>query len=47
MTNRKISAFSDIGPSPSGYIQLPVVDRYEAADADKNKTVTVSGLDAR
>lgn len=47
MTNRKISAFSDIGPSPSGYIQLPVVDRYEAADSDKNKLVTVSGLDTR
>ena len=47
MANRKISAFSDIGPSPSGYVYLPVVDRYEAADADKNKLVTISGLDAR
>lgn len=47
MTNRKISAFSDIGPSPSGYIQLPVVDRYEAIDSNQNKLVTVSGLDAR
>lgn len=47
MANRKISAFSDIGPSPSGYIYLPVVDRYEAADTDKNKLVTISGLDAR
>ena len=47
MANRKISAFSDIGLSPSGYIYLPVVDRYEAADDDKNKLVTISGLDAR
>lgn len=47
MANRKISAFSDIGPSPSGYVYLPVVDQFEASDVDKNKRVTVSGLDAR
>lgn len=47
MANRKISVLSDIGPSPSGYVYLPVVDRYEAADTDKNKLVTISGLDAR
>lgn len=47
MTNRKISAFTDIGPSPSGYIYLPVVDPIEPSDTAKNKRVTVSGLDAR
>jgi len=47
VANRKISAFSDIGLTPSGYVYLPVVDRYEPADADKNKIVTISGLDAR
>ena len=47
MANRKISALTDIGPSPSGYIYLPVVDQFESVDADKNKRVTISGLDAR
>ena len=47
MANRKISALTDIGPSPSGYIYLPVVDQFESLDADKNKRVTISGLDAR
>lgn len=47
MANRKISGLTDIGLNPSGYILLPVVDKFEAVDADKNKFVTVSGLDAR
>ena len=47
MANRKISALTDIGPSPSGYIYLPVVDQFESVDANKNKRVTISGLDAR
>ncbi len=47
MTNSKISAFSDIGPSPSGYIYLPVVDPVEPVTTARNKRVTISGLDAR
>ena len=47
MANRKISALSDIGLNPSGYVYLPVVDPFEVVNSDKNKYVTVSGLDAR
>lgn len=44
MTNRKISAFSDIGPAPSGYVFLAVVDPFETLDSNKNKKVSISGL---